>query len=63
MTFSLAINLGFRRWADFEGRSTRGEIWFFILFEMIVTFASARLLMKKLILFGLFIIFLSAIVK
>ena len=35
MTFSLAINLASRRWSDFEGRSTRGEFWFFILFQTI----------------------------
>ncbi|MDE0745763.1 MAG: DUF805 domain-containing protein [SAR202 cluster bacterium] len=35
MTFSLAINLAFRRWSDFGGRSTRSEIWFFVLFEVI----------------------------
>ncbi|MBM38977.1 MAG: DUF805 domain-containing protein [Chloroflexi bacterium] len=35
VTFSIAINLAFRRWSDFTGRSTRGEFWFFTLFQMI----------------------------
>ena len=35
MTFSLAINLAFRRWSDFAGRSTRAEFWFFALFQTI----------------------------
>ena len=35
VTFSLAINLAFRRWSDFTGRSTRGEFWFFTLFQII----------------------------
>jgi len=30
--FSEAIQLGFQRWSDFRGRSTRAEYWWFLLF-------------------------------
>ena len=30
--FSEAIQLGFQRWTDFKGRSTRTEYWWFLLF-------------------------------
>ena len=35
--FTLAIQLGFRRYFTFKGRSTRAEFWWWILFTVIVS--------------------------
>jgi len=35
--FSEAIQLGFQRWSDFRGRSTRAEYWWFTLFNFLAT--------------------------
>ena len=32
LSFRLAIEIGFRRYFDFNGRSTRSEIWWWLLF-------------------------------
>ena len=32
LSFKLAIEIGFRRYFDFQGRSTRAEIWWWLLF-------------------------------
>ncbi|CAN5185409.1 DUF805 domain-containing protein [soil metagenome] len=36
MTFQQAISAGFSKYATFEGRSTRSEYWYFVLFLFIV---------------------------
>ncbi len=36
MTFQQAIQSGFKNYAKFEGRSTRSEYWWFILFYWLV---------------------------
>jgi uncharacterized membrane protein YhaH (DUF805 family) len=43
MSFGAAISTGFRRYADFAGRSGVAEFWWFILFIVLVN-AGARLL-------------------
>ena len=35
MTFQEAISAGFSKYATFEGRSTRSEYWYFVLFLFI----------------------------
>lgn len=36
MSFSEAISLGFRKYADFSGRASRPEFWWWILFTVLV---------------------------
>jgi uncharacterized membrane protein YhaH (DUF805 family) len=43
MSFGTAISTGFRRYADFAGRSGVAEFWWFILFVVLVN-AGARML-------------------
>jgi len=35
MSFSEAISSSFRRYADFGGRSSRSELWFWLLFTLL----------------------------
>ena len=37
VSFSSAVSLGFQRWSDFSGRSTRAEYWWWWLFAFVVT--------------------------
>jgi uncharacterized membrane protein YhaH (DUF805 family) len=37
MSFSEAIRSGFRRYADFDGRSSRSELWFWLLFTLVAS--------------------------
>jgi uncharacterized membrane protein YhaH (DUF805 family) len=37
MTFGQAIELGFRRYADFRGRSSRAEYWYWVLFYFLLS--------------------------
>ena len=37
--FGTAVKLGFQRYVDFSGRSTRAEYWWFGLFTVVVSFA------------------------
>lgn len=39
MTFPEAIKAGFRNYAEFSGRATRSEFWWWILFTVIVSSA------------------------
>jgi uncharacterized membrane protein YhaH (DUF805 family) len=41
--FKEAVRLGFMRYFDFRGRSTRGEYWWFTLFTSIGTFVTSIL--------------------
>ena len=34
--FADAVRLGLNRWSDFNGRSTRSEYWWFVLFTILV---------------------------
>ena len=36
MTFSEAINSGFRNYVGFSGRAARSEFWYWILFTILV---------------------------
>lgn len=36
VSLNKAVVLGFKRYADFKGRSSRSEYWFFILFQLII---------------------------
>ncbi len=36
VSFSSAVSLGFQRWSDFSGRSTRAEYWWWGLFAFVV---------------------------
>ena len=38
VTFPTAISLGFRRYFEFSGRSTRAEYWWWILFASVTAF-------------------------
>ena len=37
VSFSEAISLGFKRYLDFNGRSSRAEVWWFVLFLWVAT--------------------------
>ena len=37
--FGTAVKLGFQRYVDFSGRSTRAECWWWMLFTLVVTTA------------------------
>jgi len=39
VTFTAAVRIGFRRYVDFRGRSSRSEYWWWSLFIIIVLFA------------------------
>ena len=39
MPFGIAISTGFRKYAEFNGRATRAEFWWFILFTVLVSSA------------------------
>ena len=39
MPFGTAISTGFRKYAEFDGRATRSEFWWFILFTVLVSSA------------------------
>lgn len=39
MTFKDAIQSGVRRWMDFEGRSSRSEYWYWMLFVWLLCMA------------------------
>jgi len=43
MSFGTAISTGFRKYADFGGRATRAEFWWFILFTVLVSSALGAL--------------------
>jgi len=43
MTFGTAIATGFRKYADFQGRASRAEFWWFNLFLVLVFAATAAL--------------------
>lgn len=43
MTFFEAIKTGFRKYAEFEGRATRPEFWWFALFSSLVASALGSL--------------------
>ena len=47
MTFGQAISSGFRKYAEFEGRATRPEFWWWALFTFLV-FAGAGALWEGL---------------
>lgn len=36
VTFGEAIRLAFANFGDFSGRATRGEYWWYILFDMVI---------------------------
>jgi uncharacterized membrane protein YhaH (DUF805 family) len=38
VSLDVAIKSGFKRWNDFSGRSSRSELWFWILFIVAVNF-------------------------
>ena len=37
VSFSSSVSLGFQRWSDFSGRSTRAEFWWWNLFISVVS--------------------------
>lgn len=37
MTFTQAVSNGFRHYADFSGRASRGEFWYWALFSFLVS--------------------------
>ena len=37
VTFKQAIELNYRRWKDWEGRTGRAEFWWFVLFYFVVS--------------------------
>ena len=37
VSFSSAVSLGFQRWSDFSGRSTRAEFWWWNVFISVVS--------------------------
>ena len=39
ISFLGAIKLGFQRYSDFDGRSTRAEYWWWLLFAFLVNIA------------------------
>ena len=39
MSFGAAVSTAFRKYADFDGRATRAEFWWFILFTAVVSAA------------------------
>ena len=39
MTFQQAIQSGFRNYVNFEGRASRSEFWYFVLFTFLVSMA------------------------
>ncbi len=39
MTFQQAIQSGFRNYVNFEGRASRSEYWYFVLFTFLVSMA------------------------
>lgn len=43
MSFGEAVSTVFRKYADFEGRASRPEFWWFILFAWLVTSALGAL--------------------
>jgi uncharacterized membrane protein YhaH (DUF805 family) len=43
MTFKDSIVSGFKKYFDFDGRASRSEFWWFILFGVIVDFLSKRI--------------------
>lgn len=43
MTFGQAIHIAFRKYAEFGGRATRPEFWWFTLFTFLVLAGSASL--------------------
>ena len=43
MNFASAIKSGFNRYVDFTGRSSRSEVWWWILFSLIVNVIAAIL--------------------
>lgn len=43
MSFGTAISTAFRKYADFGGRSTRAEFWWFLLFTVLVSSALGAL--------------------
>lgn len=38
MGFQDAVRSGFRNWLDFEGRATRSEYWWWVVFQIAVSF-------------------------
>jgi len=43
MNFSAAIQSGFNRYVDFSGRSSRSEVWWWLLFSIIAQLVAAVL--------------------
>ena len=52
MSFDQAIKVCFKKYADFNGRASRSEYWWFYLFAVIIMFGSAFVLSFVGALFG-----------
>ena len=54
MSFVTAVSTCFRKYADFSGRASRSEYWFFTLFCSLVSSALSMILGEQALLVGLF---------
>ena len=61
-----AIQDGFKRYSDINGRSTRPQFWYFFLFYIIVNFISSIIfsdLIDLIVSIGIFIPYISAAIR
>lgn len=52
MTFTESIKVCFSKYADFNGRASRSEYWWFVLFTVLVSFATSVISDKLSLLFS-----------